>query len=273
MTTTDGLRYIDSDGHILEHPTAMPDYAPAEYRDRVWHIETDEDGVEWLALQRHRHAVERVVARRHRGLPRRGGRAACRSGEMRYTEVRPAAYNAKARLAGHGHRRHRPRGAVPDVDARPAVDRRRGLRARAGARLQRLGVRPHPGGRGSPLRGGRGAADERRGRRAGRGRRDPPRRREAGHGRRCSCARTRRSTGGPSTTRSTTRCGRPRPRPVSCSRSTRSSCPTSRARAAACSSARPFATGSYAPSDAGARRRVGAGQHPLHARRSPTPST
>ena len=28
MTTIEGLRYIDSDGHILEHPTAMPDYAP-----------------------------------------------------------------------------------------------------------------------------------------------------------------------------------------------------------------------------------------------------
>ena len=29
MATNEGLRYIDSDGHILEHPTAMPDYAPA----------------------------------------------------------------------------------------------------------------------------------------------------------------------------------------------------------------------------------------------------
>ncbi len=48
MTTADGLRYIDSDGHILEHPTAMPDYAPAEYRDRIWHVETDEAGEEWL---------------------------------------------------------------------------------------------------------------------------------------------------------------------------------------------------------------------------------
>ena len=48
MTTTEShLRYIDSDGHILEPPTAMPDYAPAEYRDRIWHIETDSDGTEW----------------------------------------------------------------------------------------------------------------------------------------------------------------------------------------------------------------------------------
>ncbi len=48
MPTENGLRYIDSDGHILEHPTAMPGYAPAKYRDRIWHIETDDKGVEWL---------------------------------------------------------------------------------------------------------------------------------------------------------------------------------------------------------------------------------
>jgi len=29
------LRYIDSDGHILEPPTALLDYAPQEYRDRI----------------------------------------------------------------------------------------------------------------------------------------------------------------------------------------------------------------------------------------------
>ena len=34
------LQYIDSDGHILEPPTAMLDFAPAGYRDRIWHTET-----------------------------------------------------------------------------------------------------------------------------------------------------------------------------------------------------------------------------------------
>ena len=48
MTATQTLRYIDSDGHILEHPTGMLDFAPKKYRDRIWHIETDEQGVEWL---------------------------------------------------------------------------------------------------------------------------------------------------------------------------------------------------------------------------------
>src|SRR5207249_7198477 len=40
------LRYIDSDGHILEPPTGMLEFAPAEYRDRIWHIEIDADGTE-----------------------------------------------------------------------------------------------------------------------------------------------------------------------------------------------------------------------------------
>ena len=49
MTITDErrLRYIDSDGHILEPPTAMLDFAPAEYRYRIWHMESDADGTEY----------------------------------------------------------------------------------------------------------------------------------------------------------------------------------------------------------------------------------
>jgi hypothetical protein len=28
-------RIIDADGHVLEHPTAMLDYAPAKCRDKI----------------------------------------------------------------------------------------------------------------------------------------------------------------------------------------------------------------------------------------------
>ena len=72
MTVTDGLRYIDSDGHILEHPTAMPDYAPAKYRDRIWHVETDEAGEEWLVYNGDRTAGQRHVGRRRGRGQRRG---------------------------------------------------------------------------------------------------------------------------------------------------------------------------------------------------------
>jgi len=64
MSTTTELRYIDSDGHILEHPTAMSAYAPAGTAGF-----TDEQ-------------VDAV-----------------RRGEVRYTECRPAAWDARLRLA------------------------------------------------------------------------------------------------------------------------------------------------------------------------------
>jgi predicted TIM-barrel fold metal-dependent hydrolase len=98
MTATDSdLRYIDSDGHILEHPTAMPDYATAEYRDRIWHIETDESGEEWLVYNGARGPANGMAAAGTAGMSDED-RARAFRGEMRYTEVRPAAYNAKARL-------------------------------------------------------------------------------------------------------------------------------------------------------------------------------
>jgi len=97
MATDEGLRYIDSDGHILEHPTAMPEYAPAQYRDRIWHLETDEAGEEWLVYNNHRTPANSMSAAGVAGASDED-RARAFRGEMRYTETRPAAWNAKARL-------------------------------------------------------------------------------------------------------------------------------------------------------------------------------
>src|SRR5437660_6400640 len=96
-TATGGLRYIDSDGHILEHPTAMPDYAPEPYRDRIWHIETDADGVEWLLYDGQRTPANFLALAGTAGMSDEDRDRAMR-GELRYTEVRPAAWNAKPRL-------------------------------------------------------------------------------------------------------------------------------------------------------------------------------
>lgn len=95
--TKDHLRFIDSDGHILEHPTAMPDYAPADYRDRIWHIETDAEGTEWAVFDGQRTPANRLALAGTAGMSDEDRERAMR-GELRYTEVRPAAYNAKARL-------------------------------------------------------------------------------------------------------------------------------------------------------------------------------
>jgi len=97
MTATETLRYIDSDGHILEHPTGMLDFAPAKYRDRIWHIETDEQGVEWLHYNGTVLPANFMAAAGTAGMSDED-RAKSFRGELRYTEVRPAAYNAKARL-------------------------------------------------------------------------------------------------------------------------------------------------------------------------------
>ena len=128
MTATEGLRYIDSDGHILEHPTAMPDYAPAEWRDRVWHIETDDDGVEYLHYNGFVMPSNGLSLAGTAGFPDEKVEQV-RNGEIRYSEVRPAAHNAKARLQDMDTDGIDLAVLYPDVDARPAVDRRRGVRA------------------------------------------------------------------------------------------------------------------------------------------------
>ena len=94
------LRYIDSDGHILEPPTGMLEFAPAQYRDRIWHVETDPDGTEWMVYDGTRtqagglagtagftdEKVDRVRAARS---------ATC--------ETRPSGWTALAAAGGPGH--------------------------------------------------------------------------------------------------------------------------------------------------------------------------
>lgn len=92
------LRYIDADGHVLEHPTGMPAYAPAKYRDRIWHIETDASGVEWMVMDDQRLPANALAIAGTAGMSD-ADRARAQRGELRYTQVRPAAYDAKARLA------------------------------------------------------------------------------------------------------------------------------------------------------------------------------
>lgn len=90
------LRYIDSDGHILEPPTALPDFAPAKFRDRIWHVETDPDGSEWTVFNGRRSPAG--------GLAGTAGFSdedvdRVRSGEITYTQTRPSGWTASLRLA------------------------------------------------------------------------------------------------------------------------------------------------------------------------------
>lgn len=92
------LNFIDADGHVLEHPNEMPDFAPAAYRDRIWHIETDELGVDWMVMDKQRLPGNGLALAGTAGMSNDDRERALR-GELRYTEVRPAAWNAQARLA------------------------------------------------------------------------------------------------------------------------------------------------------------------------------
>ncbi|MET0628721.1 MAG: amidohydrolase family protein [Acidimicrobiia bacterium] len=96
MTATDAtLRYIDSDGHILEHPTGMLDFAPEKYRDRIWHVEQDADGREWIVYNGSRTPAN--------GLAGTAGFSdedvdRVRKGELQYLETRPSGWTASLRL-------------------------------------------------------------------------------------------------------------------------------------------------------------------------------
>ena len=53
-TTETRYRFVDADGHALEPPTGLQEFASAAFRDRVWHVETDADGQEWVVADGNR---------------------------------------------------------------------------------------------------------------------------------------------------------------------------------------------------------------------------
>lgn len=91
------MQFIDADGHVLEHPSEMIDYAPKAYRHRIWHIETDAQGTEWMIMDNQRVPAAGLALAGTAGMSAED-RDRAKRGELRYTEVRPAAYNARARL-------------------------------------------------------------------------------------------------------------------------------------------------------------------------------
>lgn len=92
-----GARFVDADGHILEHPTRYYDLAPAKWKDQIWHIVTDKDGTEWLHFAGDRRKASFMAAAGVAGFSHKKREAAFK-GQLRYTEVRPAAYNPLPRL-------------------------------------------------------------------------------------------------------------------------------------------------------------------------------
>jgi predicted TIM-barrel fold metal-dependent hydrolase len=90
-------RVVDADGHVLEPPDGLVQFAPAAFRDRIWHIEVRADGSEWL----HYNGGVRPAG----GLSLAGtagmsaaDRDRARAGKMRYADVRAGAFAAAPRL-------------------------------------------------------------------------------------------------------------------------------------------------------------------------------
>ncbi len=95
--TTPALVFVDADGHLLEPPTALVDYAPAAYRDTIWQVRPDADGVEWLTLEDMR--MEAAVM----ALAGAGGftdeqRVKAHSGSLAYADLPPTCWDGAARL-------------------------------------------------------------------------------------------------------------------------------------------------------------------------------
>jgi predicted TIM-barrel fold metal-dependent hydrolase len=90
------LRFIDSDGHILEPPTGMQDFAPTTFRDRIWHVESGSDGQEWIVFDGHRTPALGLAGTA--GFPDEKVDQV-RNGEIMYTATRPSGWTASLRLA------------------------------------------------------------------------------------------------------------------------------------------------------------------------------
>src|SRR3989449_530417 len=82
---------VDADGHVLEHPDGMLRFAPAAYRERIWHIETKADDSEWLHCNGGvRPAGGMALAGTAGMTPADRDRA--RAGKLRYSQVRPGSF-------------------------------------------------------------------------------------------------------------------------------------------------------------------------------------
>src|SRR3989475_6291819 len=88
---------VDADGHVLEHPDGMLRFAPAEYRERIWHIETKADGIEWLHYNGGVRPAGGMALAGTAGMTA-ADRERARAGKLPYSEVPPRALRPAPRL-------------------------------------------------------------------------------------------------------------------------------------------------------------------------------
>lgn len=92
------LQFMDADGHIIEPPHDLPKYAPKGYEDKVFHVETDDEGKDWVVVGDRRIEADVFAFAAAGGLPAEEREAAHR-GELRYSDMRSGGWDAQMRMA------------------------------------------------------------------------------------------------------------------------------------------------------------------------------
>src|SRR3954469_6954111 len=92
------LEFIDADGHIIEPPHDLPKFAPKGYEDKVFHVDTDADGKDWVVVGDRRIDADVFAFAAAGGLPVEEREAAHR-GELRYSDMRSGGWDAQMRMA------------------------------------------------------------------------------------------------------------------------------------------------------------------------------
>ena len=103
MSTTEAtpaaaLDFVDADGHIVEPPFGLQDYAAAAYRDRIYHLEVDDDGEEWVVIGDQRMAANVFTLCGAGGFSEEE-RLRSHKGELKFSELEGGCWNVKPRLA------------------------------------------------------------------------------------------------------------------------------------------------------------------------------
>jgi predicted TIM-barrel fold metal-dependent hydrolase len=92
------LHFVDADGHIIEPPRGLQEFAPEGYADKVFHVETDEHGKDWVVVGERRIEADVFAFAAAGGLPAEQREAAHR-GELRYSDMRSGGWDADMRIA------------------------------------------------------------------------------------------------------------------------------------------------------------------------------
>ncbi len=92
------LQFMDADGHIIEPPHDLPKFAPKGYEDKVFHVETDDEGKDWVVVGDRRIAADVFAFAAAGGLPA-DEREAAHRGELRYSDMRSGGWDAEMRMA------------------------------------------------------------------------------------------------------------------------------------------------------------------------------